>query len=103
QPPSVRGAIIFIDGSVKANAARQAELRHEAEAALEEARQALDDKSFAQVVMKRSADQATRYRGGDMGWVTPGMAGVDPALTQALLALEKPGQFAPLVETARGF
>ena len=103
QPEAVRGAVIFVEAPRVVTSEKRAELRQRAEAVLEEARRATDDRAFAQVVARHSEDQATRYRGGDIGWLGAGRAGYDPALAEALLKLSRLGELAPLVETARGF
>ena len=100
QPPSVRGAMIFIQCPATATAEKRAETRARAEAVMAEAR---DAEAFPQVVARNSSDQATRYRGGELPWISRGSAEVDAAVAEALFAIEKPGGFAPLVETPRGF
>jgi parvulin-like peptidyl-prolyl isomerase len=102
QAGAVRGAMIFLPMPSSGSLENQNELRRQAEAILEEARQAIDDRAFAQVVLRCSADQATRYRGGEAGWLTAQSEGEGAQLFEALAALETPGQFAPLVTTARG-
>ena len=97
---SVRGAIIFLPSPVSATPEKRAEARAHADAAMAEARGA---EAFAQVVARHSADQATRYRGGELPWLSRGSQEVDAAVTDALFAVVAPGEFAPLVETPRGF
>ena len=99
-PASVRGAMIFLPSPATATADKRAEARARAESVLTEAR---STQAFAQVVARHSADQATRYRGGELPWVTHDSQEVDAAVTKALFALQTPGEFAPLVETPRGF
>ncbi len=55
---------------------------------------------FAMLALRFSLDQATKYRGGDLGSYRPGL--VEPAVNTALLAL-KPGVVSEPVETASGF
>jgi peptidyl-prolyl cis-trans isomerase C len=55
---------------------------------------------FAKLALRFSLDQATKYRGGDLGSYRPGW--VEPAVNTALLAL-KPGMVSEPVETASGF
>jgi parvulin-like peptidyl-prolyl isomerase len=102
-PEAVRGAVIFVEAPRTATPEKRAELRQRAEAVWAEARAAADDRAFAQVVARHSEDRSTRYRGGDIGWVARDGANCDAVLADALLKLAKPGDFAPLVETARGF
>lgn len=55
---------------------------------------------FAKLALRFSLDQATKYRGGDLGSYRPGW--VEPAVNTALSAL-KPGMVSEPVETASGF
>ena len=55
---------------------------------------------FSKLALRFSLDQATKYRGGDLGSYRPGW--VEPAVDTALLAL-KPGMVSEPVETASGF
>lgn len=104
-PEAVRGAAILLDLPRTLAAGKRAEFRLRAEALLAEARQAVDDAAFAQLVARHSTDPSTRYRGGDTGWLRreDRGSGSDPELVEALLQLSRPGEFAPLVESARGF
>jgi parvulin-like peptidyl-prolyl isomerase len=54
------------------------------------------------VVARHSEDQASRYRGGDIGWLNSETPGVDPRLVATLAGVEKPGDLAPLISTPRG-
>jgi parvulin-like peptidyl-prolyl isomerase len=99
----VRGAVILLEVPAKATAEKQAEFRQRAEASLKEALAAANEHAFSSLVMRSSEDQATRYRGGDIGWVSRDNAMVEAPLREALFALKKPGEFAPLVRTPRGF
>lgn len=102
-PVATRGAVIFIEAPRTATPEKRTELRQRAEAVLAEARSAADERTFGQVVAQYSEDRPTRYRGGDTGWIGRDGTDNDPALTEALLKLANPGEFAPLVETPRGF
>lgn len=103
QSEAVRGAVIFIEAPRKAAPEQRTELRQHAEAVAAEARAATNDQAFAQVAARRSEDRVTRYRGGDTGWLGTDGSGYEPMLAEALFKLSRPGEFAPLIETARGF
>jgi peptidylprolyl isomerase len=103
QPGAARGAVIFLSAPKGMTREKKAEWQQRAEAVMTEARAAADDAAFAQVVARHSEDQASRYRGGDLGWVSRDGAGVEPAVTEALFALNQSGDFAPLVRGASGF
>ena len=97
---AVRGAMIFLPSPIRATAEKKAEARARAESVFAEAR---STEAFAQVVARHSADQATRYRGGELPWLTRDSAEMDASVTKALFAVSAPGDFAPVVETPRGF
>ena len=102
QPGAARGAVIFFSVPKGMTLEKKAELQQRAESVMTEAKTAADDIAFAQIVARHSEDQASRYHGGDLGWVSRG-GGADPAVTEALFALNQSGDFAPLVHGARGF
>jgi parvulin-like peptidyl-prolyl isomerase len=59
-------------------------------------------RSFADAAKELDTDEAQRFRGGDMGWLTqesPGMA--DPKLSDAVRAL-KPGDVSDVITTGAG-
>jgi len=99
-----RGAMILARIPARAEPEKRAEAMNRAQKIMEEAQAAATPAEFAVVVQKHSEDQATRYRGGDMGWVSQGTPplGMEAAVAEALFALKKPGDFAPLVATEKG-
>jgi parvulin-like peptidyl-prolyl isomerase len=101
-PLEVRAAVILLEAPVHATAEKQNEFREHAESVLAEAKAAANSQAFADVVHRHSADQASRYRGGDIGWLRSGNSFADSKLIEALSKLEKPGHFAPLISTSRG-
>ena len=94
QAASMRGAMLFIAQSANSSAEKKAEARRRAESILGEAR-AGDAHAFAQLCVRHSDDQVTRYKGGDLGWFSRGAAAVEPALVDALEKVSKTGDFAP--------
>ena len=66
------------------------------------------DADFAQIAQADSTDQATRYQGGDMGFLVPGERDdedklrLDPILEEAVFQLE-PGEITPVLRTESGF
>jgi len=102
-PARVNGALIFVRASTKATAEKRAELRAKAAALREEvAKRPVD---FARLAQQHSDDQATRFRGGETGWLTrdPEASGLHPAVVEALFTLRNSNDITPLVETAEGF
>jgi peptidyl-prolyl cis-trans isomerase C len=103
-PESVRAGVLFLRASSKAEPEPRRHAQTEAETLLETARQT-NAAGFAWLVQTRSDDQATRYAGGDTGWLTRGIVGTrwPEEVTAAAFAVSQPGQFAPLVDTPQGF
>jgi len=102
-PAMARGAVILHKVSPKATAERQAQVKQLAETVLAQARQG-DAAAYVALVQRHSEDQATRYKGGDTGWLsrTEAQSRWDPAVLEALFALSRPGEFAPLISTPSG-
>ncbi len=105
KPAKRRLAILFIGVSRKASDAK----RTQAQARMREAREkalALKDHAhgFGAVAVGTSEDQATRYRGGDIGWLETGSARYrwDPAVIEAGFALTERGQISEIVTGGDG-
>lgn len=102
-PAAARGGVLFLKVSPKAAPGQRAQVAKLAEQ-LREAAAAADNDAFADLVRNRSDDQTTRYQAGDTGWISAGQSGSwEPAVAEALLALRRAGECAPVVETPRGF
>lgn len=105
-PRRVRGAVVLVAVPRKADARTRAAKRAKAEGALEAARRLPPaTPGFGPVAAEVSDDRATRYAGGDTGWLEEAEAvdrwGAETA--RALFSLGAPGALAPLVETPEGF
>jgi peptidyl-prolyl cis-trans isomerase C len=98
-----RGAVVFLKISPLAAPDKREQLMAKAQSLLDQARTA-SPRDFALLVQANSEDQSTRYRGGDLGWMSreAKASALDPAVTEALFTLQKPGDVAPLVSTGRG-
>lgn len=103
-PAAVRGGVLFLKSSPKAAPEQRATVAAQAEQ-LRTLAQAADGTAFERLVREHSEDQATRYQGGDTGWLSAGADknGWDPAIAEALRALQRPGDRAPVVATPTGF
>jgi parvulin-like peptidyl-prolyl isomerase len=103
RPERVRVALIQVKGSAKATVEKRAELRARAEKvwALAQAPSA----AFAEIARLHSEDRATRYSGGDSGWLERGQTPPSwpKELADAVFSLETAGVIAPLVEAGGSF
>lgn len=100
-PPRRRVAMLRIGVPADADAAAWTQAEARAKEALGKAR-ALGAATahFGPVAREYSDDQASRYRGGVIGWLTDGRAGDyrhDPALLEAAFALDVDGAFSDVV------
>jgi parvulin-like peptidyl-prolyl isomerase len=80
--------------------------REKAELALAAIAESRDDSTadFGAAAVRYSEDQATRYRGGDTGWILRGTpARFDPELVEAIFALAQPGDDTGLLVLPKGF
>jgi hypothetical protein len=103
-PKQIRLGVIYCKAGTKATTEKREELRERAEGLWRRAKQA-DDEDFRELARQHSDDQATRYAGGDTGLFVPEENGSQwgPELRQVASNLSKPGDLAPLVQTASGF
>lgn len=110
EPAKRHGAVLFLEVPGKASDERRSQIRKRVEEgrakALELVRQNPNTRGFGAIAIEYSEDQPTRYRGGDFGWIEDGKRGhsaYDPAVMDALFALEKPGDISPVLESPRGY
>lgn len=98
-PERARVALMVLRGSAKAEPERWAALRARAEQ-LREAAVAGDAAAFAALARQHSDDRATRYSGGEAGWLTreSAEAAWPRNVVEAALALEVPGTVSPVIE-----
>lgn len=102
EPERRRVQAILLKIPAHATPGKRAEMRARAEEIHASAASATDAE-FRKLVMSHSEDQATRYSGGEFGWVDRKQAGRLPAeAVEAAFSLNEPG-VAPLVETEAGF
>ncbi|MDA1277127.1 MAG: peptidylprolyl isomerase [Verrucomicrobia bacterium] len=67
--------------------------------------EALSSPHFGLLAQKHSDDQATRYLGGDCGWVTRDSAEArwEPEVLAAVFELTQPGEITPVIRISAGF
>lgn len=102
-PERSRAGVIFWQLSPKATAEKRAELAERAAAVRREAAKC-DAVGFQELVRQHSEDQATRYRGGDTGWLKLGEPDLrwEPAVVSAIWSLDEPGAVSPVLTGERG-
>lgn len=104
-PKKVRAAVIQIKVSNRASAEQKAKLAQKAAAAREEALK-LDPAlpTFAAVAARYSDHQATRYRGGDTGWLQFGRPDHrwNNDVIDAIFSVYEPGEVSPVIITDTG-
>lgn len=97
-PPRRRIALVQVSVPEEAPDAAWEQAEARVRQALERVRQLeLSVPHFGDVAVEFSDDQASRYRGGVVGWITEGQAGryrLEPAVMEAAEALEQPGDIA---------
>jgi len=103
RPERVRVALIQIKGSAKATEEKRAELRTRAEKIFTLAQ--AQDANFAELARLHSEDRATRYSGGDGGWMERGQTPPSwpKELADTAFTLPTTGAIAPLVEAGGSF
>jgi peptidyl-prolyl cis-trans isomerase D len=106
RPERVRAALIWIPVPARASESRRASLRARADEALSEfvrRSPGLATVDFGALAVRYSADQATRYRGGDVGWLARRQESRWPAeVVDAVFDLAEIGDVTPVIETTEG-
>ncbi len=101
----IKVAFILIQLPGKVSAEKKAELAQRAEEARKEA-EGLSPAvgNFGYLAAKYSEDQATRYKGGESGWLSQKQPSQrwGQEIVDQLFALEKPGAMTPVLETEEG-
>jgi parvulin-like peptidyl-prolyl isomerase len=104
-PERVHGAVIFLPLSGKAAADKAREVEAKAEQIRGEAtKETAVERGFGLLAQRYSEDQASRYRGGDLGYLTAKELDLrlENEAARALLALGAPGEVSPVVKGTRG-
>lgn len=105
RPPAVNAAAIRLEWRRHATAEKQAEALAAARAMRERAvAEASTQGNFGKLATEHSTDQATRYRGGEMGWMTREQAKLrlPEAAVAELFRLSKAGEVSEPVVTDLG-
>lgn len=105
-PARKRVAQIFIAAEADASPEARERAHQRAERIREEARQLDEDVAhFGELARRHSDDQASRYRGGVIGWVSQDAARsrFGPAIQEAAAMLDEIGEISPVTEGDDGF
>jgi len=105
-PARANLAMVYIRVPSNADAERRGEARRRADELQARAEaEAGQTRHFGAMAMENSDDQASRYRGGDLGWLTMEQAigAWGQAVAEAAFSLASVGQISPVIETADGF
>lgn len=105
QPAKVRVAVLLMKVPRKADPDRRAAARSRMEALRASDPMPPVEKGFGDLARAHSEDSASRYQGGDQGWMTPDQlkAAWGGDATGALEALKEPGQITAVLEHPEGF
>jgi peptidyl-prolyl cis-trans isomerase C len=104
-PAMSRAAIIHFVLSDYASKEKQAEVKARADNVYKLAQTLPESaKGFGALAATYSEDQATRYVGGDIGWITPGnkVDRFDPVILETLGKLNAKGEIAPVAKGKSG-
>jgi len=107
-PAKIRVAQIFVEAPANFSEEKRAERRAKIDEARAKAVANEQPTEFGRLAAEYSYDQATKYKGGDVGYLMEGMnsAGVDviePSVFTAAFALSQPGQLSDIIVTPKGF
>jgi parvulin-like peptidyl-prolyl isomerase len=105
-PAQARAAMIFLALPASASDDTQEALAQRAHAVLAEAQaQPASERTFGSLARQYSEDRASKYVGGDMGWVVQGdtQSRWGTVVLEAIFALDQPGTLSPVLATPEGF
>ena len=105
-PEKIHVAILFVRVPIKSEAEQQQKFQKQAAELRQKAlEQSAAQPDFGLLAQENSDDQATRYRGGDCGWITRQNPKYrwDPKVVEALFTLKKTGEISPVIRAAEGF
>jgi peptidyl-prolyl cis-trans isomerase C len=104
-PAKIRVALIYRKFDTRMTAEQKADIETRM-AAAEAAAKALKDfsRGFGAIAMDYSEDQASRYRGGDVGWIDENSPVFrwPKDMVQAAFALQQKGDISPVIRTSKG-
>jgi len=105
-PSRIRVAMIFVEAPQNFSENKRKMKREKIKTALMEASEIERNANhFGALAVRFSEDQATRYRGGDLGYFVDSMADSQhgPEIIASAFALQEPGDLSEIIETQKGF
>ncbi len=106
-PERIRAAWIFLSVSAKADAAQVEKTRQQLVTARgEAAKLPAETRNFGEIAKRYSEDAATRYVGGELGWIYAGQAESyrwGPELVRSAFALPEPGALSEVLRHEKGW
>lgn len=102
-PAKIRAAMIFVEAPKNFSEEKRTERRAAIDAAWAAAKETPE--KFAALAAEYSYDQATKFRGGDLGYLVEktGADELEPEVLAAAFALRQPGDLSEIITTAKGF
>lgn len=103
QPSRIRLAILYMAVHHTMSEETKLAVREKMQEAREKAMNLTDVSDFGALAIEYSEDQSTRYRGGDIGWISKGLSyRWDQSIIDAGFALQHPGDISEIIETQDG-
>jgi parvulin-like peptidyl-prolyl isomerase len=103
-PTKIRVAMIHVEAPTEYTPEKRAERKMQIEEA--RAKASTQPDRFASIVAEYSHDQATKHRGGDLGYFVEGMegdAGMEREIVTVAFTLKHPGELSGIITTGAGF
>ncbi len=104
-PAKIRLAVIYIKADRKMTTQQKGEAETKMAAAVAAAKSLKDfSHGFGSIAMDYSEDQASRYRGGDIGWLDDGAPAFrwPKEVVEAGFALQQTGDITPIIRASNG-
>jgi len=103
-PEARRAALIYFEYASTASEEHKREVVELAEGVRAEAASQVGVADFGVLAVRHSADQASRYQGGNIGWHVKGQedSRFVESVMEAIFALREPGELSPPIETPKG-
>ena len=104
RPGGIRLALLYLKTHLTMSEEKFTRLKNRMAEAREKALQSSNGRGFGSLAVSYSEDQATRYKGGDLGWMDESRSRYrwDTRIVTAGFSLEKPGDISEIITTEKG-